>query len=79
MIRVMPALAGACFTLLNIGCASTHSDPPLTGGWICCEQSNGCTSGPVADQDRALDACKAAGGKASKDPALHCVEQKCVK
>jgi hypothetical protein len=59
--------------------SACSNDPPLTGGWICCEHSNGCTSGPVADQQRAVDACVRTGGKASTDSSLSCVDQKCVK
>ncbi len=82
MRTIAPGLALVLVCLGGCSSFSTNSsdNPPLTGGWICCEHSNGCTSGPVADQQRAIDACTRTGGKAfARPPKLECDrENKCV-
>jgi hypothetical protein len=82
----MRTIAAPAFALVLVclgGCSlfeTKSPDPPLTGGWICCEHSNGCTSGPIADLPRAIDACTRTGGKAfPAPPQLECnKEDKCV-
>ncbi len=71
----MRALVLAAFLMTFVACGDTDtraSDPPLDDGWVCCELADGCTSGPVADQDRAVDACKTPGGRAFTDSSLSC-------